>query len=1215
MDQGPPDSKRPRLSTGPAWSAGGSHHGVSLLHPTPSPAAAPLPHHPTPSAHYHQSSPVAYARPAGPGDPLPPPHPHPHSHHQPHQLQHPYPHQHQNQHPHPHPHPAPPPPPPPPVQTPIDDRRQHEGDRFPPMQEHRQPPHSPAPPPFPAYGPREPMVKPDPADDTLPQLRRPLSTGNVQDNMTPMTPHSTVTPHSQSYPAEEKRHMNYDNGPQLPMYRQPSYPAQSPLPHPQSYEYPPPYGPPHGDLPYPIQVAAATGKRKAQRASQACDMCRQLKAKCDELKPCKSCKEKKVECKYRESVPKQQDKIAADILETLMALRNDFGSNFGALNQRLSKLERAMKHIAPSLELGPEPVPEEEGRPESADSAVPMAEDACSSSPGDTAAGAQAAMGTLEARTITRIMEEEKEVEPGPHVRPGQPSIPPNHTTLAAFLLKWRPIEALVRRYLEAENVRYVDEFPIRQEERRGLLRIWGRGEGLDSSRADREAARDLGSMEVQDDYSDTSAPSPADCWGAISGSPGPVDGGPMIGGRTPDFSEAHVWKYVQSFQDNIQNMHPLILPVELKAMVKLFLNSVQQNMRSQPKSSGIAKFVGSPAPQSETGSKRKRSPAPDGAEQSLPKPAKLTFQRSINNALVLLVLALGKICLWKDKIPDVVPVSEQSQSSPMARNGYPVSPVQGSPSSLSRSTGLPSPKDGGERSGSSRRASFHGAGPPGKTGTSLKRNMDVIPGLDYFAYATDILGGQLAGTSLRHVHAYILAGLYHGQLGRVLESYAYIQQAGYALQVKMRPSLDRLRKLQENMHIDQNAVTEKSDNQLVFAFWTCLQLESDIIAELPLPQSHILAYEDMMPYPNINLAREHGFEEPVLQSYLAQLYLRKRLNKIHGMLYNPEKPLQAFYGARCGVIEYIQNSLDMRFVPPQFKFSLDDPPAKDILSARLRAKFWGAQVITYRPFVRQILEFNYSRANDTQMPVSGDFRSGITVPVISPDAKSKHDIPREVVEYAAKGVKALIESTRAFHGLKEKRYIVTNVFGTAHAQWGNLLTLAAVFRDPTLSVFVDEQTLRELFSRTIAFFRIIAAPTSALNVDMRILEGLERELWGKPDSADLADHLTESSLSSHSNTAPPIPPVTPISSVPPPMPPVSGQPGVTMDGVVSTLPPALPSPLPATSPGTVPGGVLGGPIPGTVPGLVPGVMPVSDAVPVPLSGPLPPMSQKPSLG
>ena len=34
-------------------------------------------------------------------------------------------------------------------------------------------------------------------------------------------------------------------------------------------------------------------------------MCRQLKAKCDELKPCKSCKNKEVECKYREAIPKQ----------------------------------------------------------------------------------------------------------------------------------------------------------------------------------------------------------------------------------------------------------------------------------------------------------------------------------------------------------------------------------------------------------------------------------------------------------------------------------------------------------------------------------------------------------------------------------------------------------------------------------------------------------------------------------------------------------------------------------------------------------------------------------------------------------------------------------------------------------------------------------------------------------------------------------------------
>jgi hypothetical protein len=207
----------------------------------------------------------------------------------------------------------------------------------------------------------------------------------------------------------------------------------------------------------------------------------------------------------------------------------------------------------------------------------------------------------------------------------------------------------------------------------------------------------------------------------------------------------------------------------------------------------------------------------------------------------------------------------------------------------------------------------------------------------------------------------------------------------------------------------------------------------SDIIAELPLPQSHILAYEDMMPYPNIQVAKGLGFDEHVLQSYLAQLYLRKRLNQIHGMLYNPEKPLplNATSGAPGGnIIDYIQETISMRFVPPEFKFEPSDPPAGEILSARLRAKYWGAKVITYRPFVRQILEFNFQKmSNESPMPAS-DFRSGVVVPVIGPN----NDIPPQMIEYAVKGVGALIESTRAFHGLREKRYVVTNIFGTAHA-------------------------------------------------------------------------------------------------------------------------------------------------------------------------------------
>jgi len=901
------------------------------------------------------------------------------------------------------------------------------------------------------------MVKADPGADEsqLSQMRRPHSTGNAPEAMPPGTPHSAHPP-PPPYP-DDKRHLSFDSGPPPSMYRTSSYPPQpqpqTPISHSPYPDYPTSYGPHHGEIPYgSIQIATATGKKKAQRASQACDQCRTLKAKCDEMKPCKSCKEKNVVCKYRETVPKQQDKVAADILDTLLILRGEFSS----FNRRISKLEQALKRVAPSVEVHPDAMDEEEDRPLSADSAPPAAEEGYSLSPGETSqtnqtnqtmTGGQAPIATQEARNIARLMEEEPEPEPGPFVRPGAPAIPLNHTTLAALLLKWGSIQSLVQRYLDAENVKFVDEFPIRQEERRGLLRVWGRGEGVDSRRTDREGLHDLGMMEVNDDYSDAGAPSPADAWGGISGSPGPGDGkAPVVGLQTLDFSQEVVWKYVNSYQENIQNMHPLIIPVELQAMVTLFLDGIQQNGKA--KTSSIAQFV-----KPESGSAKRKRPGSPAAEGSsgLPDPipttlkaTKPTFQRSINNALVLLVLALGKICLHnKGRIPDVVPVSEPSHGSPLVRNGttvQPASPTQGSPPSYhsqSHSSGLPSPKDNPERPGPSRRSSFQGGNPPSiKPTPSLKRNLDVIPGLDYFAYATDILGGQLAGTSLRHIHAYILAGLYHGQLGRVMESYAYIKEAGWALQIKMRPSLDRFKKITENVPSVLKAVTEKSDNQLVVAFWTCLQLESDIVAELPLPQSHVLAFEDIMPYPNPNVAKKQGFDDMVLQSYLAQLYLRKGLNQIHSMLYNPEDQQQPKDESTIPperILTHIQQTLDLsRFVPPAFQFKETDPPAQDILSARLRAKYWGSQVITYRPFIRQILESNHKAATESPAAVSS---ADSSMPVFSPESRTpSSEYPHGTIEYAKRGIKALIESTRAFHGIEQKRFIITNVFGTAHA-------------------------------------------------------------------------------------------------------------------------------------------------------------------------------------
>ena len=68
------------------------------------------------------------------------------------------------------------------------------------------------------------------------------------------------------------------------------------------------------------------------------------------------------------------------------------------------------------------------------------------------------------------------------------------------------------------------------------------------------------------------------------------------------------------------------------------------------------------------------------------------------------------------------------------------------------------------------------------------------------------------------------------------------------------------------------------------------LILDSDIVAELPCPHSGILTYEEDMPTPNYVAAISiDGFDRRIIESYSAQLFLRRHLNQLHNMFYKPE--------------------------------------------------------------------------------------------------------------------------------------------------------------------------------------------------------------------------------------------------------------------------------------------------------------------------------------
>ncbi|EXA29710.1 hypothetical protein FOVG_18824 [Fusarium oxysporum f. sp. pisi HDV247] len=844
---------------------------------------------------------------------------------------------------------------------------------------------------------------------------------------------------------------------------------------------------------------------------QACDSCRHLKAKCDEMKPCRTCKEKRVDCKYRDPVPKAADKAQADILECLGSAQtslNSIISHLGGFDQRLVQIESLLsKRIATSA-------PETELSVEDEYKRAPASPYVANSGSVDPYYnGAHRDHPSSEPMPLRMMAEDEMEVEPGPPVPPGEPAIPINHTTLAGLLLEWPSIRELTKHHVEREGVRYISEYPISQEQNRGVLIVYGRGEDSHPSRRVREPT-DYVNLDMVDDSSNMVSPSPATDWGQLGGLSPPdqveYKGGVLVDGN-PDFSETKVWAYVESFKENILNMHPIIQPKLLDYWVRHFLDNLpaSQPRSAKPQTSKPTFAVGGGSQTEEVaGSKRKRSPGPDGSEPPPPAPSRTGRpDRSIHTALVLTVLALGKVCLRRNNVPDVVhPTEPPSHDSPVICNGA-IPPRANRCSgpeypSHSHSSGLPSPKaEAGENPDNC--PSIRGMGDSG-AGHIPKKNCEVIPGLEYFAYATDILGNHTgAYNNMKNVYANIFAGLYHGQLGRPMESFAFIYMASHKLQAIMRPSLDKMRRIKRNSELIQ----ETEYNQLALTFWTCLQLESDLIAELQLPPSGLLSYEDDMPHPNMSLLQ--GFDQRILDSYPGQLYLRTHLNRIHRMFYAPEDPAKPCKD-KFRNVDLVSDAVSgMHWVAPSFAFREDDPPADDILAARLRAKYWGAQVITYRPFIRQILQFSHSLKNHASSPnfpsVSSEFRQDITAPAIHPKARTHGDIDPQVVELAKKGIKALIESTRAFHGLGDKRPIITNVFGTAHAQWGNLLILSAAFRDPILRTYVDEELLRTLFHKTIQFLRQSATATSALLTDMHILEGLQRDLFSydpRPNSS-----------------------------------------------------------------------------------------------------------------
>ncbi|PGH08887.1 hypothetical protein GX51_00944 [Blastomyces parvus] len=873
----------------------------------------------------------------------------------------------------------------------------------------------------------------------------------------------------------------------------------------------------------------ASRQRRTTRAQQACDQCRSRKAKCDEGRPaCSHCKENSVPCVYKDVPPQKQERSTQIILERIdrqeeseKATREDLMTRLNEMKALLTGVKSQMDAMAGST------------RPRKLSHMTP--------SLAKVEANANLIAANLKSpenqpRTERKEAEGDESRVPEDYKKElhdldaGELSIPIEHTTAAHKLLLWPSIQKLLPERIDADYV-------MQLEENRGPLRLYGIGEDDDTF-----TESPVTSPTTLDQDPTITSLSRASAWGSGFGFPSGFDTNkfsmrPHPGGLTPygtlNLEADTIQKYYQSYLDNMHALHPFLDASALHQMVCNFVTNYSPRKPTFPFSPQIPQAQNERITAIPKG-KRKRSAeaAFEVTPESIPENTGAlspVIHKSLDNAVVLLVLALGLICDVKSDIP-----------GPLNRTNNPPSPLQyqqitaASPtlSDSGKLSAFPPPNEeffapstGHHRRFSAATQSADTWNSPDQSEPPL-RNLDVIPGLAYFALASDILGDVLGGGGLKHTQACLLAALYTGQLARPFSSHAWICEASRACQILLRPrTFDRIPK------------GTRQKELINFAFWTCLQLESDILAELDLPASGISRFEDRV-YTEAGLfisTNELQTPDPLTMIYyVAQIHLRKVLNRVHTELYKAEAPDSR--GRKVSWSTKVQEALSCNLeawrtgLPDNMRWEETDPPSNNIIIARMRAKYYGARYIIHRPLLHHALHpmikalpgtansvaspspSTVSSSHSQASPPSANpahlshsmerLTSGMgppSRPAVVPENQqfSLKSLDSKVRKACQACIDAAIQSTVAFDGVAG-RPVVTNIFGTAHAQYGNMLVLSATYMSP-LSQLVDRDTLRSLLDRTINFLLQSRHISPTLSKDAEILTLIRRKIFDTP--------------------------------------------------------------------------------------------------------------------
>ncbi len=229
-------------------------------------------------------------------------------------------------------------------------------------------------------------------------------------------------------------------------------------------------------------------------------------------------------------------------------------------------------------------------------------------------------------------------------------------------------------------------------------------------------------------------------------------------------------------------------------------------------------------------------------------------------------------------------------------------------------------------------------------------------PGLPYFTAAWALLPGMMTSNSVLAAQCHLLAAAYLFYLVRPLEAWNLLCTTSTKLQLLLMDPGQRVPPVQREL-------TER-------IYWNALLFESDLLAELDLPHSGVVQFEENVGLP-CGFEPAEGSDEAAnpalavgrddLWYFLAEIALRRLLNRVSQLIYSKDSM------ASTTSLEPVVAELDFQLTqwyeslpaPLQFPFARPPPAAAaaDPVQTVLRLRFFACRTIIYRPYILAVLD------------------------------------------------------------------------------------------------------------------------------------------------------------------------------------------------------------------------------------------------------------------